>query len=192
MNLWFQFWNRSGCGHLLADLTLLCLYLLKWAILTIPLGWTIGSACAGFLWSLDAVTHFRINHPWLLFCLPPLGALSALMYRWLGPEAEAGSNLVIDAIHEPATTIPPRMAPLVYAGTTQAQAPFGNGVRCVGGTIVRLGVANTQSGQVDVALLAGDPLLQQINAGSPRYFQAWYRQASIPGAGFNLTDGVRL
>lgn len=91
-----------------------------------------------------------------------------------------------------AYALPPNVPCLVYAGTTQAQAPFGNGVRCVGGTIVRLGVANTQSGQVDVALLAGDPLLQQINAGSPRYFQAWYRQAAIPGAGFNLTDGVRL
>ena len=139
MNQWFQFWNRSGCGHLLVDLTLLCLYLLKWAILTIPLGWTIGSACAGFLWSLDAVTHLRINHPWLLFCLPPLGALSALMYRWLGPEAEAGSNLVIDAIHEPATAIPPRMAPLVYAGTILTHVGGGSAGR--EGTAVQMGGA---------------------------------------------------
>lgn len=107
MNLWFQFWNGSGFALLLADLTLLCCHLLKWAILIIPLGWAIGSACAGFLWSLDAVTNFRIHHPWLLWCLPLFGALGALMYHWLGRNAEAGSNLVIDAIHKPATAIPP-------------------------------------------------------------------------------------
>ena len=56
-----------GYGHFLDDVARLCRYLLKWAIWAIPLGWALGSACAGFLWSLDAVTHLRVTHPWLLW-----------------------------------------------------------------------------------------------------------------------------
>jgi H+/Cl- antiporter ClcA len=89
----------------------------------------VGSACAGFLWSLDTVTHLRVNHPWLLCCLPLFGALEAWMYRWLGREAEAGSNLVIDSSHEAATGIQTRMAPLVYFGTMLTHLGVGSAGR---------------------------------------------------------------
>jgi len=128
--------NAFACGHFLDDMARLG-YLVKWVIWTIPLGWAVGSACAGFLWSLDAVTHLRETHPWLLWCLPLFGALGAWMYRWLGREAEGGSNLVIDAIHEPATGIPPRMAPLVYIGTLLTHLGGGSAGR--EGTAVQMG-----------------------------------------------------
>ncbi|MCC6271969.1 MAG: voltage-gated chloride channel protein, partial [Deltaproteobacteria bacterium] len=53
-------WNPREHLHLAA-------YVLKWLLLTIPIGTSVGSACALFLWSLDTVTHFRWDHPWLLF-----------------------------------------------------------------------------------------------------------------------------
>jgi len=156
--------NDFGCGHFFDDVARLGRYLLKWAIWTIPLGWAVGSACAGFLWSLDAVTHLRETHPWLLFCLPVFGALAAWIYHVLGCEAEGGSNLVIDAIHEPGTGIPPRMAPLVYTGTLLTHLG--------GGSAGREGTAVQMGGGIASAL-----------AG-------WYRMGETPDRAVLLMAGV--
>ncbi len=154
----------EGLGHLRQDVTCLAMHLGKWILLVFPLGILVGSACAGFLWSLDEVTAFRIRHPWLLWCLPLLGALGALMYWWLGRDAEAGSNLVIDAIHEPGTGIPPRMAPLVYAGTLLTHLG--------GGSAGREGTAVQMGGGIASAL-----------AG-------WYRLGGTPDCAVLLMAGV--
>jgi hypothetical protein len=61
----------------------------------------VGTACAGFLWSLDAVTRLRFAAPWLLYGLPLGGAGVAWLYRRFGTRAEGGNNLILDEIHEP-------------------------------------------------------------------------------------------
>ena len=154
----------QGLGHFREDLTRLSIHLAKWILLVLPLGFSVGTACAIFLWSLDGVTAFRISHPWLLWCLPLFGALGALMYRWLGRDAEGGSNLVIDAIHEPGTGIPPRMAPLVYAGTLLTHLG--------GGSAGREGTAVQMGGGIASAL-----------AG-------WYRMGDSPDRAVLLMAGV--
>ena len=40
---------------------------IRWLALLVPLSMVVGSACAFFLWSLDAVTKFRGEHPWMLY-----------------------------------------------------------------------------------------------------------------------------
>src|SRR5690554_3539425 len=89
------------------------IYVLKWALILIPVAGLIGSACAFFLWSLDAVTHLRWDHPWLLYLLPLAGLLIGALYHWFGKSVEGGNNLIVEQIHEPGGGVPARMAPLV-------------------------------------------------------------------------------
>lgn len=97
----------------------------------------VGSAVAFFLWSLDRVTELHWQYPWLLWCLPILGLASGLLYHYAGQEAEGGSNLIIDQIHEPGGGVPARMAPLVLIGTLLTHLGGGSAGR--EGTAVQMG-----------------------------------------------------
>jgi H+/Cl- antiporter ClcA len=92
-------------------------YLAKWLFISLVLGALVGSASAGFLVSLEWVTHFRESHLWLIAFLPLAGLAVGLLYHYYGKEVEAGNNLLIANIQEPKETIPFKMAPLVYVGT---------------------------------------------------------------------------
>src|SRR5438105_930560 len=97
-------------------------YLLKWLLLLLPVAATVGSACAFFLWSLDYVTRFRFEHPWMLYLLPLAGVFIAALYHWYGKSAEGGNNLIVEQIHKPGGGVPKRMAPLVLFGTLLTHA----------------------------------------------------------------------
>lgn len=96
-----------------------------------------GTAAAGFLASLDAITATRFAHPWLLALLPISGILAALAYRRLGGRAEGGANLIIDEIHAPGGGVPLRMAPLVLGATLLTHLCGGSAGR--EGTAVQMG-----------------------------------------------------
>lgn len=89
----------------------------KWTFICAIIGILIGTAISGFLLSLNWVTNFREAHLWLLSLLPVGGLLIGLLYYYKGQKAEAGNNLLIDAIHDPDKRIPFRMAPFIYLGT---------------------------------------------------------------------------
>ncbi|MDP6763497.1 MAG: hypothetical protein QF903_15455 [Planctomycetota bacterium] len=74
-----------------------------------------------------------------------------------------------------------------------AGVPFGDGLRCIGGGVVRLEVAfATPTGysrtSVDVAAEGG------AVAGETKVYQLWYRNPSVSpcGSGFNLTNGFSI
>lgn len=92
-------------------------YLFKWLCISLIIGALVGTASAGFLQSLEWVTHFRENHVWLIAFLPVAGFLIGFLYHHLGKDIEAGNNLLIDSIHDPKEIIPFKMAPFVYLGT---------------------------------------------------------------------------
>ena len=92
-------------------------YILKWVFISLILGICIGSASAGFLISLEWVTHYREEHKWIIALLPVGGLSVGLLYYYWGKDVEAGNNLLIDTIHKPEQTIPFKMAPFVYLGT---------------------------------------------------------------------------
>ena len=96
-----------------------------------------GSASAFFLWALDVVTVWHWSHPMVLWGLPVAGFLVGLLYHRMGKEAERGSNLIIDEIHEPGGGVPGRMAPLVLIGTLVTHAFGGSAGR--EGTAVQMG-----------------------------------------------------
>ncbi len=110
---------------------------LRWIIALVAMAAAVGSAVALFLWSLDAVTRLRFEHPWLLFLLPVAGIGVGAMYHWLGKEAEGGNNLLIDQIHEPGGGVPLRMAPLILVSTVITHLFGGSAGR--EGTAVQIG-----------------------------------------------------
>lgn len=112
-------------------------HLLRWTLLTIPVAITAGSMVALFLWLLEKALNTRFQHPWLLFLLPLAGILIYFLYKYLGKNAEAGNNLIIDEIHEPGAGIPFRMAPLVLLTTVITHLFGGSAGR--EGTAVQIG-----------------------------------------------------
>lgn len=112
-------------------------HLLRWTFLTIPVAFIVGSLVALFLWLLDKATELRWQHDWLLYFLPFAGIFIFFIYKYLGKNAEAGNNLIMDEIHEPGGGVPARMTPLVL-GTTVITHLFG-GSAGREGTAVQMG-----------------------------------------------------
>jgi hypothetical protein len=90
--------------------------------------------------------------------------------------------------------IPAGAAALVFQGTGVQNfglgTPFGDGRLCVGGTILRLGVAF--AGSNGVAVLSFSPLAAGVVAGDVRFYQGWYRDSAVfcTSATFNLSSAA--
>jgi H+/Cl- antiporter ClcA len=112
-------------------------WVLRLAAVLVPMALAVGTLCAAFLWSLDAVTRLRFDHPWLLFLLPLGGGAVGLLYHLLGRSVEGGNNLILEQIHEPGGGVPLRMAPLIFLGTVVTHLLGGSAGR--EGTAVQLG-----------------------------------------------------
>jgi H+/Cl- antiporter ClcA len=112
-------------------------HLIRWTLLTIPLSFIAGSLVALFLWLLDKATALRWQQGWLLYLLPLAGILIYFVYKYLGKNAEAGNNLIMDEIHEPGGGVPTRMTPLVLATTIITHLFGGSAGR--EGTAVQMG-----------------------------------------------------
>jgi H+/Cl- antiporter ClcA len=109
----------------------------RWALILVPMAAVVGTLCAAFLWSLDAVTRLRFALPWLLYLLPLGGFLVGLLYHLAGRSVEGGNNLIVEQIHEPGGGVPLRMAPLIFFGTVVTHLFGGSAGR--EGTAVQLG-----------------------------------------------------
>lgn len=94
------------------------------------------------------------------------------------------------------TDLPPGLPALFFAGTAQAGGGlgtlFGDGLLCVGGTIVRGDVASATGGSASW----GPGLAADLawSAGDLRYVQVWYRDpnAGPCASGFNLSNAIEL
>ena len=110
---------------------------MRWALILVPMAALVGTLCAAFLWSLDAVTRLRFAFPWLLYLLPLGGFVVGLLYHLTGRSVEGGNNLIVEQIHEPGAGVPLRMAPLIFFGTVVTHLFGGSAGR--EGTAVQLG-----------------------------------------------------
>ncbi len=95
----------------------------------------------------------------------------------------------------------PNSSCLYFQGTTQiaggSGAPFGDGLRCAGGSIVRLGTKTNLSGasqypeggDVSISVKGG-----VVTHGSVRTYQVWYRNAAnfCTASTFNLTQALQV
>ena len=125
------------CPPALREPLTLFVTMLRWVALAGPVGCTVGSAVAFFLWSLDRATRARFDHPWLLWLLPFAGAVTGWMYQRFGGTADRGTDLVVDAMHDGRGGVPLRMAPLVLVGTLATHLCGGSAGR--EGTAIQMG-----------------------------------------------------
>ncbi len=93
----------------------------------------------------------------------------------------------------------PNSSALYFQGTTQRNgglgSPFGDGLRCAAGAVIRLGTATNVDGASQFPA-AGDPPVS-VRGGLPpgggtRTYQVWYRNAAAfcTVSTFNLTNGL--
>lgn len=120
----------------------------------------------------------------------------------LGGSLRANGPALIsdDRLHLVATQLPPTASALYFQGTADlaggAGTPFGDGLRCVGGSVLRLGTkvsaagASTYPGPSD----AGVRTRGGINAPGTYWYQVWYRNAAVfcTPSSFNLTNALRI
>ena len=123
------------------------------------------------------------------YCVSTLNSTGAgAVIAATGTSSVAANDVVLAA--EPV----PDQPGIFFYGPTQVQQPFGNGFRCVGGTVGRLAVELGVANRITHALDNTQPpnASTVIAAGSTWNFQAWYRDPAAGGASFNLSDGLEL
>lgn len=116
---------------------------IKWVIFAIIVGALVGLCGTAFYFLLSFVTVLRKQNPWLLFLLPVGGLAIMALYRLLHDEKDAGTNLVISAIHSD-DELPLRMAPLIFISTLITHL--------FGGSAGREGAALQMGGSIGNAL----------------------------------------
>jgi len=111
-----------------------------------------------------------------------------------GNASISSDSVVLTATNTPNSSV------LFFQGTIQqnagAGAVFGDGKRCAGGTVIRLGTKNAFAG-VSSYPAAGDPSVSVrglIGAPGTRTYQAWYRNAAAfcTASTFNLSNGLEV
>jgi hypothetical protein len=93
-----------------------------------------------------------------------------------------------------ATNCPASSPSLFFYGTTQIQIPFGNGNRCIGGTLWRLPIVTTSAGGAASKLVNFPSLIppSNITVGSTWNFQFWFRDATAAPAFFNTSNALSV
>lgn len=89
---------------------------IKWIVFAVISGITIGSVGNFFFYFMQKVTSFRSGHLFVIFFLPLAGISIVGLYRLFRVEKDAGTNLVLSAIHS-GDNIPFQMTPLIFIST---------------------------------------------------------------------------
>ena len=110
-----------------------------------------------------------------------------------------GASLAADTFVLTGSLLPNSSA-LYFQGTQRLNggngSVFGDGLRCVGGSIIRLGT-KVNSGGASSYPVAGDTAISvkgAVSAGSVRQYQVWYRNAApfCTASTFNLSNGIEV
>lgn len=115
----------------------------------------------------------------------------------LGEARVAADSLTLDA-----TILPPGTSTLFLQSTALQNGgngtPFGDGLRCVGGTVVRLGQRPAVGGWASLGARPGDAPLSTTGGvpavGGTRYYQAWFRNSAVfcTTATFGFTNAAEV
>lgn len=104
--------------HKIAEETILFVSILKWVVLATAVGSIVGMATTGFLRLLTWATALGGAHSWTNYLLPVALFLSALMIKYLAPDAEGhGTEKVIEAIHRRFGKIKAAVVPVKLVAT---------------------------------------------------------------------------
>ncbi len=91
-----------------------------------------------------------------------------------------------------ATQLPSNIMGLFFHGSNQIDLPFGNGRRCVGGTLARFQAVRTGAAGQVTQLIDNSTLPMTLQAGEQSQFQFWFRDVAAGGAGFNTSDALSV
>jgi len=117
-----------------------------------------------------------------------------------GPPITGGASISNDTVRLLGVFMPSTSTALYFQGTTRLAAGngvvFGDGLRCAGGTIIRLGT-KTNSGGASQYPGPGDPTVSVkglITVPGTRTYQIWYRNAAAfcTSSTFNLSNGYEI
>ncbi len=87
----------------------------------------------------------------------------------------------------------PNQFGLFFFGPTPADVSFGNGRRCVGGSLLRLAPIQAQNHSLShTADLSAPPLAGNVIPGSTWNVQAWFRDPMAGGAAFNTSSAAAI
>lgn len=145
-------------------------------------------------WNIDDVKLLWIEVP-VPPCATPVNYCSTSPNS-VGPGSvmayQGTPNISTNDFELIATQLPVGSSGIFFYGTSAVQQPFGNGFRCVGGSVYRLPVVTADFiGDAHYAINYG-AVPAAITAGSVWRFQYWYRNPAGGGAGFNLSDGLQV
>jgi hypothetical protein len=123
----------------------------------------------------------------------PAGTTCGAIIRASGSDSVAANDLVLTS--EP--TPPGEPGIFYYGPNALGGAPFGDGLRCVGGaggTVVRIFpfVSANGAGVMSTTIDNTNPANAQITAGATLNFQSWFRDPAANMAGFNLSNGLSI
>ena len=132
------------------------------------------------------------------FCPPPTNYCEALPNS-VGPgatiSASGSTSVAANDFGLLVQNCPPQQFGLFFYGPNQDHTPWGEGVRCAKGGVVRLPPAlqTDAAGAATVTLDLTQPPVPngQITVGSTWHFQFWHRDPTGGPEGFNLSDGLR-
>jgi len=107
-----------------------------------------------------------------------------------GSPSIAADTLVLAGAGMPDSSV------LYFQGSIAVGQTFGDGLRCAGGSVVRLGTKTNVGGASQYPGSGDAPISVRgsVTAGSTRQYQAWYRNVATfcTVEGFNTTNGVRV
>jgi hypothetical protein len=115
-----------------------------------------------------------------------------MVMSFSGSSCASDEDVTLEAIGGP-----PNKNGIFYYGPNQAQAVFGNGIRCVSGSTFRLPIISTDS--FGDAIYTLDFTVAPVGTGNGSWdagdtwnVQFWYRDPQGGGASFNLSDGLQV
>ena len=159
-----------------------------WGIADLGTGGTTGSFCAG-----DGTgTACPCGNPGGSGAGCANGTGHGATLSRTGTASASASSVVLEA-----TGLVPNQPGLYFQGVNAINGgngnTFGDGLRCAGGSVIRLQVRTSDASgssntTIDIATKGG------VSTGDVRRYQLWYRDpmSSPCGAGYNLTNGVEI
>lgn len=110
-------------------------------------------------------------------------------------DASGSSDVSVGSLELRAVNLPSNVFGLFFFSPNEVvQAPFGNGILCLGAPFSRLPVTDSgPSGLLRTTIDWANPgAAAAITAGSTWGFQAWFRDVAGAGAQYDLSDGLRI
>lgn len=89
---------------------------LRWTLVSIITGLTVGGFSTLFAFMMNVVTDFRSNNDYIIYFLPFAGLITVFLYNAFKFKDDKGTNLVLSTIHAQ-SEIPFKMAPLIFITT---------------------------------------------------------------------------